>query len=222
MNSFQSDARCSSLRDDLDQEIPILAASGLTVARLSRLTSPHAISEKIVACITQWRNTFGSFFLTQFKATEERTEKWLRNVILPDETRALYLIMDETKEVFGHVGVKHLKSNCPEIDNLVRGRMGSNPELIRLAEAALLNAIFKNGCIDSVCLHVFSRNFIAISLHKSLGFEISDQKPLFKKVLGDETCYVINPNAGERATFDYLKMKVDRTRFRAAAYDLYG
>lgn len=222
MNSVQSNARCSSLRGDLPQEIPILAASGLPVALLSRLTSPHAISKTIVACMTQWRNTFGSCFLTQFKATEERTEKWLRNLVLPDETRALYLIIDEANEVFGHVGVKNLQANCPEIDNLIRGRRGSDPELMRLAEAALLNAIFKNSRIDSVCLHVFSRNFIAISLHKSLGFEISDKQPLFKKVLGDEFCYVINPDEGEPATFHYLKMRVDRIRFRAAAHDLYG
>jgi len=209
------------LLKELPDKIPILDQASAQVGHLKRLVSLNDISDELVTCMVDWRNKFGSFFITQFNATQARTEKWLKEVIIPDKTRAMYLIEDNAGNWFGHVGVKHLNTNCPELDNMIRGRSGMNPQAMLLAEVALLSAIFENASVNAVCLEVFSRNLIALSLHQSIGFEICNSRLVVGRVYNNEVHYTSAPQNGESEGLKMLSMRVTRIGFQSTLSSMY-
>jgi len=198
----------------LENEIPILNSSGIKVGSLRLIVVADDISSEIVECMTKWRNQGGVFFLTQFHATKERTEKWLTETLLPDRTRGMYLIQDCAGALIGHLGVRRLDTSCPELDNMLRGRSSGDPQIMRFAEIALISSIFKCPRATAINLKVLSRNWIAITLHHSLGFQITGRDELFTQIVRDEVHYVTTPNAGEKANFEYLTMTVTPTEFK--------
>ena len=210
--------RCFSVQNvvHLENEIPIFNSSKTIVGSLRRVSSADDVNSELVECMTKWRNQFRSFFLTQFDATEERTEKWLKNTLVPDKTRGMYLIRNTADVLLGHLGVRRLDTACPELDNMIRGRGGGDPQIMRFAEIALITSIFQCPRAEAVSLQVFSRNWIPISLHQSLGFQITEKKELFKQTLGDEVHYTAESDAGAKAGFDYLTMTVKRAEFAQA------
>lgn len=76
-----------------------------------------------VSLLTEWRNRFVNSFLTQFKATESRTEKWLTEVVGPDPTRILFMLDDARGQTAGYLGVAFIdwKELTGEADAFVRG-----------------------------------------------------------------------------------------------------
>ena len=62
---------------------------GLPPSALLRVvaTRPDRINPRDVRDLTAWRNRFVSSFLTEFTATEARTEKWLTEIVGPSEPK---------------------------------------------------------------------------------------------------------------------------------------
>ena len=78
---------------------------------------------KVIKLLTSWRNEFKSVYPTQFTATIKSTEKWLSSVILPSKTRILFLIVDGSSNVVGHLGLSANSGsaeNILEIDNVLK------------------------------------------------------------------------------------------------------
>ena len=76
-----------------------------------------------VRVLTEWRNRFVSSFLTEFEATETRTEQWLTQVVGPDETRILFMLDDARGETVGYLGLAFIdwEKLTGEADAIVRG-----------------------------------------------------------------------------------------------------
>ena len=76
-----------------------------------------------VRVLTEWRNRFVSSFLTEFAATEARTEQWLTRVVGPDPTRILFMLDDARGETVGYLGLAFIdwENLTGEADAIVRG-----------------------------------------------------------------------------------------------------
>lgn len=193
--------------------IPITNRDNQIVGNLRLITASEAALPDVVACMTDWRNANRQFFLTQFTATPARTARWLSGVILSDKTRSMYLVEDAEGRAIGQVGVKCLGTECPELDNMIRGRPGGDPQLMFFAELAVLRFLFANRSVRSVCLWVFSRNWIPIGIHQSIGFRPERLEPLFRVEHGDEVQLISGGPDGKPEKFDYLRMEIDRLTF---------
>ena len=165
--------------------IPINDDNGAEIGVLRPITKMHLQSNDVIEKMTNWRNQYKTFFLTQFNATPERTRRWLEEVVLKDNTRLLFLIFTPTKLV-GHYGFKKLSPDSVEIDNLIRGEVGGHPKLIYYAEISLIKWLFTTFEVKKIYGFALADNFMALNLHKSVGFRLTELVPLKRlEVRGD-------------------------------------
>ncbi len=163
--------------------------------------------------MTSWRNANRKFFLTQFNATTQRTVSWLRSAILSDSSRAFFVISDANCVRVGHLGVKGLDSEAPELDNMIRGRSSGDPKLMYWAEVSLIAWVLEVARAESICLQIFSNNWIPISIHQSIGFHPGVCRRLSRRRVGDEVHMLVDSKEGVPQRFGYLRMVLEKSNF---------
>jgi RimJ/RimL family protein N-acetyltransferase len=86
-------------------------------------TAAGKVNAYDVHVLTEWRNRFVNSFLTEFVATEARTEEWLTDVVGPDPTRILFMLDDALGATVGYLGLAFIdwEENTGEADAIVRG-----------------------------------------------------------------------------------------------------
>lgn len=86
-------------------------------------TSKGELNPEDVRLLTEWRNRYVRSFLTEFQATEERTERWLTETIGADDTRILFMLDDANGRTVGHIGLAYIdwERGSAEFDSPVRG-----------------------------------------------------------------------------------------------------
>lgn len=87
------------------------------------VTTPGRLNANDVRVLTEWRNRFVGSFLTEFVATEARTEKWLTEVVGRDEGRIMFMLDDALGATVGYLGLAFIdwKEQIGEADAFVRG-----------------------------------------------------------------------------------------------------
>lgn len=197
------------------RQILVRNAEGHAIGALTPVTGREAEDTAVCAALTRWRRMFRQYFLTQFEPTAERTRDWLLNVVLPDDSRLLFLIRDENHNPVGNFGICGIGPGVGELDNLIRGQKGGDAKLVYYSELALLDWMYRELQTERVCLHVFSSNAKTLLLHTSVGFEQTQRQPLARITDGAETRYVPWGAAGEPAGFDLVRMELGRDAFRS-------
>lgn len=83
----------------------------------------HANDSVFLQKLTDWRNSNVEVFPTQFVATLESTKLWLTNNLLGVSDRILFLVVDCSGYIVGHIGFNNcFNKDCLfEIDNVIRG-----------------------------------------------------------------------------------------------------
>ncbi|MBF0308690.1 MAG: GNAT family N-acetyltransferase [Magnetococcales bacterium] len=191
-----------------DFDILVRRSDGKVIGRLSPLRPATLGEGDLIAKLTAWRSRWMHCFLTQFAATPSRTAKWLERVVLPSDERVLFLIHTEAGVPVGHIGVCGLSPERAELDNLVRGEVGGDIQLIYYAAQALLRWICGELKILTINLHVLSSNSRAIILYERLGFRQINRERLYREITADG----VNHYSGERregdeeANFQYIEM----------------
>lgn len=196
--------------------MPIVNQAGSIIGSMRPICREDLEDDRFVTELTAWRNANNRFFLTRFEATTTRTASWLKNVVLTDDTRVLYLIYSDNGTAIGHLGVRGLGGTAPELDNMIRGRDGGDPQLMRYAEIAAIQWVFLQPRVERVTLGVFSNNWIPISLHQSIGFKSRESLHLYRHKRGDEVHFSTEPDSkNEQQTVKYLIMELSREDFQA-------
>ncbi|CAN2039942.1 N-acetyltransferase domain-containing protein [Candidatus Magnetomoraceae bacterium gMMP-15] len=167
------------INDHVVLKIDIIDNKKQKIGYLCPITKKSLKDDKIIQKLTDWRNFHRKSFLTQFEATYDRTKNWLKDIVLKDKSRLLFLMYSKTKLV-GQYGFKGLSDKSVEIDNIIRGETGGHPELVHYAEIALLKWIYVTFNIHKIYAYVLSDNFIVINLHERIGFKKLNLLPLYK------------------------------------------
>jgi hypothetical protein len=170
------------IHEKINISIEIVDSQNNFIGRLVPLTISLLGNVEIMTKMAEWRNKVGPYFLTQFHATVESRRDWLKDVVLKDNSRLLFLIYSPTK-LIGQYGFKGLSSDMAEIDNLIRGEMGGHPRLIYFTEIALIKWLFQTFQLKKIYGFVVADNFMALDLHQSVGFRLTELIPLYKKEL---------------------------------------
>jgi hypothetical protein len=202
------------MREKLPSQIAIRNASGATIGQILRLATEHSEDDSVTQRLSDWRNRFGSYFMTQFESTPERTRTWLHDTVLPDSSRGFFFVQNSESTIVGHIGVLDITSPHPELDNMIRGDSQGDPQLMRWAEAGLIKSLFTASDIDEVKLRVFSSNWIPISIHQSIGFRINRRSTVTRLTnLGGEVQYLLDSSEGQPQTYKCLHMSLSRNDF---------
>lgn len=121
--------------------------------------------------LTEWRNRFVNAFLTNFEANEERTARWLTEMVGPDETRILFMVDDAaTRQTVGYMGLAFINwtKKSGEADAIVRGA-DCAPGLMTRALLTLLEWSRVQLGLEHLGVRVRSDN-TALEFYSKLGF----------------------------------------------------
>ena len=174
------------LEDKIHLNIEILDDKSDVIGFLNPITKATINNKDIISKLTNWRNKFKEFFFTQFKATDERTLNWIKNCIVNDNTKMLFIIYDKTGIPIGNLGFKNLKNTSTEIDNLLKGEKSMPSNIIYFAELALINWMFSILHVKEIYGYVFSDNIAPIIIHREVGFEIIEKIKVCEHKINDE------------------------------------
>ncbi len=183
----------SGIVPDASTDLVIRDEHQTQVGTLLPITSSVIEKDWIVTSLTNWRQLFMHNFLTQFDATEERTYNWIKNIVLQDDTRILFLIIDHADKLIGNVGLRDIGESHAQLDNVIRGEKAPCKNFMYFSLLTLLKWIYCALDIDHTYLHVFSNNKRAIALYKSVGFQGSHIYGLSQKTINSEVIYEIDP-----------------------------
>lgn len=134
-------------------------------------TTAGSLNKNDVRVLTEWRNRFVRSFLTEFEATEARTEKWLTEIVGPDATRILFMLDDIHGQTVGYLGLAFIdwEKRTGEADAIVRGVAGA-PGLMTKSLRTLLDWARQQLGLITLSVRVRSDN-PALHFYLKLGAE---------------------------------------------------
>jgi RimJ/RimL family protein N-acetyltransferase len=146
--------------------VPVPGFPGVSLRAVS--TAEPTLED--VNCLTEWRNRNVRSFLTEFRATPERTLRWLKSSIATDPARILFMVDDDAGPSLGYIGLASIdwERGYAEADSVVRGREG-RAGVMSSAMRALLSWAQKELLLSTFGVRVLADN-PANAFYKKLGF----------------------------------------------------
>jgi RimJ/RimL family protein N-acetyltransferase len=143
--------------------------------------------------LTEWRNRFAGAFLTEFVADDERTGRWLTDVVGPDDSRMLFMVENLDLRPVGHMGLAFIdwRSGRAEADNVVRGVAGPHGLFTRALDVMWQWGRIALG-LTELAVRVRSDNE-AIAFYERAGFREAHRVPLRR----DGAAWVEDPSLDE-------------------------
>ena len=158
-------------------------------------TERGAIEAEDVRALTKWRNRHVHSFLTEFAASEDRTEHWLADSVGPDDTRILFMVDDADGRTVGHIGLAYIdwQAGTAEVDAVVRGVEGQSGLM-----GGALRTLWRWGRdelgLSGLAVRVRSDN-PAVGFYEHLGFREVRRVPLRRMPTGDGAEWLEDPGA---------------------------
>jgi RimJ/RimL family protein N-acetyltransferase len=128
------------------------------------------LNQADVQCLTDWRNRFVNAFLTEFDATEERTARWLVEVVGTNKGKILFMVDDQDGRTFGYMGLDYInwEEAYGEADAIVRGGE-ARPGVMKSALLTLLHWAEGQLGLRKLGVRVRSDNS-ALVFYEKVGF----------------------------------------------------
>ncbi|MGH8809338.1 MAG: GNAT family N-acetyltransferase, partial [Noviherbaspirillum sp.] len=141
-------------------------------------SAPASLDPIDLQLLSEWRNRFVKSFLTEFLANDERTGKWLNNVVHKDEGKILLMVENLQGERVGHIGLGFIDwtTGYGEADAIVRGG-NSPPGLMKEALQTTLKWAKDQLGLSTLGVRVRSDN-TALDFYRKVGFEEIRRVPL--------------------------------------------
>ena len=155
-------------------DVPIRDRSGALVGRLMPVSVMSLTDNSLMDAITRWRRNSAASFATQFTPTADRTRQWLKDIVLSDERRVLFVICIGDKPI-GHVGLRDLDDCSFQGDNLVRGERGGGLLFMKYAVWAFQAWAMQCFRVSRSWGRVLANNSAASKFNLSLGNVIDVQ-----------------------------------------------
>ena len=197
--------------------IPIINDKGNTVGFLKPVTFDYEILfPTVVSLCSKWRRENPSLSNSIFEITDERTKRWIDNLILKRKDRLLFLIDDLDGNHIGHCAYStfDFEKRIAELDAFCRGEVCKIPKLMKCVDKAMIRWAKDNLKLEALQLRVNEDNDWSILLHKRCGFEIVSRIPLFKRVLEGEVRWDEDDTRDEKEADKYeFLMRLDREKF---------
>lgn len=193
--------------------LPLVDESGRRLGALEAIGARLASEARTVDLLTGWRRSNMDHFLTQFDPTPARTALWLRDSVLEDDGRILFLIRDADGRPVGQYGLCGVEPGRAELDNAIRGEPGA-PGLMLCAELHLLALALRPLRAELGLARVFSNNLAARLLHKEVGLQCVRSQYLRSARVGHELRYEpTDKPVRETAGLMLLTLAIGRAEF---------
>jgi len=180
-------------------------AKGILLPKSSGILIPinyvYAEDDYLISLLAKWREENYFAYPTKFKVTLAGTQKWLKEQVLDNPSRLLFLVVDQCGKWIGHVGLGDCLNYGRSImlDNIVRGDKTHARGIMSEAVIELAEWARKMFLPTKVYLKVLDDNSHAIDFYKRLGFIEVQRIPLKRQEKEDGYAYIeTNGPIGER------------------------
>jgi RimJ/RimL family protein N-acetyltransferase len=161
-----------------------------------RLVTPCDVADGVlIERLGAWRAASMANYPTQFPVTAEGTAGWLRDRVLGDADRLMFLIVDAGgpySVAYGHMGFDHAHSSEPVlgISNVLKGDRERLPRgAMDAVEERMLAWAHEALGVAQFTAEIFEDNRPSRALHERLGFIQTGRRGLRRHVDGDRVAY---------------------------------
>jgi perosamine synthetase len=128
--------------------------------------------ESTLDSLAQWRNTNVNVYPTRFIADRESTKNWMKNNLLNQNSKILFLVANQQGCVVGHLGLAAIDSlsHHLEVDNVAKWSNDLPTNSFSIVLKALMNWAKTTMYVEGFKLRVFSDNHRAINFYKKNHF----------------------------------------------------
>ena len=140
---------------------------------------------------TKWRQNNLKWFQSTFIPTEKNTSDWIKNIILKDPDRILFMIFLGGKKV-GQTGLDRyvIEDNSIDITGTVKDQSVKDHRVMEYARKALIRWVFEYLDVAKVIIRHFSDNYRAINLSERCGLLTVNTIPMKRKIVNNELSWV--------------------------------
>ena len=144
-------------------------------------------SDETVRLLLEWRMKYWDYFDTKFEGNYERTRKWIKEDLIKNPNRILFLIFSDNTKI-GHIGIDHYddSKNLAQIQNVLLGtKNGLPPNTMEDVLISMFEWMFDELGLSKIQLNVFSDNFKAINLYEKCQMVTINSIPLKRNYTDD-------------------------------------
>ncbi len=148
------------------------------IGYLAPVTISILDNQEIIDKLTKWRNQTQDNFLSQFTVTSPETKRWLKDDVLTDYGRLMFILYFQDKPI-GRMGFMNLRPPLVDGDGLIRGERGGGIHFIHYALIAELTWIFEILGVEKLITKILSKNENVIFMHEQFGFKRQQEVKIY-------------------------------------------
>ena len=142
------------------------------------LSHMHIESSKIVEELCNLRNDFISIYPNSSPADFSSTQIWLKELVISNDSRILFLVVDKKNRIHGHLGLWQRDDLNLELDNVLKAPHSKVPGLFGAAVIAIEKWINELVNVSELKLRVLESNEHAIKFYVKNGYSEISRKPM--------------------------------------------
>lgn len=148
----------------------------------------------VIEKMVEWRRDNPTVSNNYFEVTRKGTENWLKKVILEDDKKIFFIIVDKLGVPIGQMGISNLNEEDGSgfIYAVIKGDKTAPKGIMECCLRAMLQWGQDELRLRRFYLDVQETNERAIALYNRVGFEIVKRIPLEKKVSEKEINWVVS------------------------------
>ena len=142
------------------------------------LSHMHIQNSKIVEELCNLRNDFISIYPNSSPADFSSTQIWLKELVISNDSRILFLVVDKKNRIHGHLGLWQRDDLNLELDNVLKAPHSKVPGLFGAAVIAIEKWINELVNVSELNLRVLESNEHAIKFYVKNGYSEISRKPM--------------------------------------------
>ena len=170
-------------------------------------------SDGTVSLLYNLRKKYRKMFATDFEMTEDKTRNWIKNLILGNPERILFIIYFDNKKIgcIGNGGYDK-KNNSSRLDNMMKDPLCNLPGAMTIVEKVYLKWMFDDLKLSKITGFLFSDNSRMMKIHKKCGWITTDVVPIKKIFTEEETIWEVITTKSNNENVERHFNKIELTR----------
>ena len=174
---FKFYKRSKTLHQAISSSVEISGEIGESFS-LVPISVLHLEDNQLIELLCELRNSNIKIYPDSTPTTFESTKSWLKNSVVENDKRILFLVVDNFLNVQGHLGLWQRGDKTIELDNVLKSNECKVRGLFTLAVNAVESWINEVANVSELTLRVLDSNKHAKEFYEKLGYAVVSSTPM--------------------------------------------